>query len=103
LFLYRREHAGTGEILLSQLDAAKQDWPSEQYFKSKFDLIILDCGVLTEAGQGLPPAEEIDAVIMIERDERGERNACLLFGSEAGEKQNLTAASLAEPPARMRA
>ena len=54
LFLYRREHAGTGEILLSQLDALKQDWPREALFKSKLNLVILDCGVLTEAGQGLP-------------------------------------------------
>ncbi len=103
LFLYRREHAGTGEILLSQLDALKQDWPRERYFKSKFDLVILDCGVLTEAGQGLPPAEEIDAVTMIERDERGERNACLLFGSEAAEKPNIPAGPRAAPFARMRA
>ena len=81
LFVYRRDSLGINEILLTSLDGKQRLWPTEPHFKLKFDLIIVDSGVLTSAPSMLVPAEEIDAVIMIERNQRsGERLACLLFG-----------------------
>lgn len=83
LFVYRRDAASGGEILLSRLNGDHYRWPSEEYFKSRLDLIILDCGEIVADRPVLAPPQEIDAVIMIERDVHGERNACLLLSNNA--------------------
>ena len=78
LSLVYSESDGPGRTLLGAL-GDDRPWPREDYFSSKLDLIILDCGVLRD-DFALAPSEEIDAAIMIEPAPRaGGRHAVLLF------------------------
>ncbi|HXY57546.1 MAG TPA: exopolysaccharide transport family protein [Methylocystis sp.] len=78
LSLVHRETGGPGRALLGALGVDRA-WPREGCFRSTFDLIILDCGVLRD-DFALVPSGEIDAAIMIEPAPRaGERRAVLMF------------------------
>jgi len=78
LSLVHSESDGPGRALLGAL-GGDRPWPREDYFRSKLDLIILDCGVLRD-DFALAPSEEIDAAIMIEPARRaGGRHAILMF------------------------
>ncbi len=77
LYNFHKDRNSGGEVLMATFE---QGWPREPYFKSKFDLILLDCGALLEQNQNPPPAEEIDALVMVESTAQNERQACILFG-----------------------
>jgi polysaccharide biosynthesis transport protein len=83
LFNFHKDLDGGGEILITRFDGV---WPQERNFRSRFDLILLDCGPMVDDEPDLPPAEDIDAVVMIERSKTGERRACLLRKNGAGDR-----------------
>jgi polysaccharide biosynthesis transport protein len=78
LYTLHKDRLAGGEILI-----AERRWPQERDFKSCFDLVLLDCGVLLGGDLSLPPPDEIDALVMIEKSATRERNACLLFGEDS--------------------
>lgn len=77
LSLLHSESGGAGKVLLGRIGGGVRPWPREAYFRSKFDLVILDCGVLDdEFAASLD--DEVDAAIMIERTRDGDRKALAL-------------------------
>ena len=90
------EAEGSGRVMLGRIDQRTGGWPRGALFKSRYDLIVVDCGAL-KGDRALVPDELVDVALMIERSRDGERSVVALFREEAGE------ASATERRARRRA
>ncbi|QGM47862.1 Wzz/FepE/Etk N-terminal domain-containing protein [Methylocystis heyeri] len=98
LYNLHKDRLAGGEILI-----AERRWPQERDFKSCFDLVLLDCGALLGENSSLPPADEIDALVMIEKSATRERKACLLFGEDSLPAQSSDQSDRQAGERRMRA